>query len=176
MIDSSKIILTPTKVFYLKMDEQPSERLTVQPDISFKTLTKTIDTDEYLKYYGTVGFQFNWLDRLVMPSAELKAKINAENVHIHVMSVGGEEAGYLELQRESEYVELLYFGLFPAFIGKGLGKYFLDWSIHKAWSYNPQWIQLNTCEHDHDNALPTYRKLGFKDYKTAIEQRRIQMR
>ena len=74
MIDSSKIILTPTKVFYLKMDEQPSERLTVQPDISFKTLTKPIDTDEYLKYYGTVGFQFNWLDRLVMPSAELKAK------------------------------------------------------------------------------------------------------
>jgi GNAT superfamily N-acetyltransferase len=81
--------------------------------------------------------------------------------------------GFIELVCEGEYVELLYFGLFPKFIGKGFGKYLLDWSIYQAWSYNPKWIQLNTCELDHPNALPTYRKLGFQDYKMAIEERRV---
>ncbi|MBS1575589.1 MAG: GNAT family N-acetyltransferase, partial [Bacteroidetes bacterium] len=57
--------------------------------------------------------------------------------------------------------------------GKGLGKYALDWAINKAWSYNPQWIQLNTCELDHPHAIHNYKKRGFKETKTEIHQRKI---
>ena len=176
MIDTAKIVLTPTKVFYLKMDHPPSEKFTTRQDISFKPLPKPVDVDDYLTYYASVGSQFNWVDRFLMAKEELRAKINADNVDIYVMNVGDQEAGFLELGKEADYVELLYFGLFPEFIGKRLGKYFLQWAIRKAWSYNPKWIQLNTCELDHANALPTYRKLGFKDYKTTIEQRRVQVK
>lgn len=108
-----------------------------------------------------------------MPKDELRAKINAANVHIYTMQVNGKDAGFLELVLEDEYVELLYFGLLSDFIGKGLGKPFLTWSIHKAWSYNPKWIQLNTCELDHGNALSNYKKLGFVEYKMAMETRRV---
>lgn len=163
-----------TRVYYLKMEHQPAAGL---PDndqnIKFDLLQKPVDPDSYLKYYEGVGLNYNWLDRLVMSKEELRTKINATNVHVYVMQVNGEEAGFLELVREDEYVELLYFGLLPGFIGKGLGKYFLNWSIHKAWSFNPKWIQLNTCELDHDNALSNYRKLGFIDYKMTLESRRV---
>ena len=174
MIDASKIILAPTKVFYLRMDQPPSENFTTREDVSFKPVPKPIDVTDYLAYYASVGSQFNWVDRFIMAKGELRSKINADNVDIYVMEVGEQEAGFLELGKETDYVELMYFGLFPKFIGTGLGKYFLEWSIHKAWSYSPKWIQLNTCELDHANALPTYRKLGFKEYKTTIEQRRVQ--
>ena len=70
-------------------------------------------------------------------------------------------------------MEILYFGLMPAFIGHGYGKYFLQWVIAKAWSYQPEWIQLNTCTLDHPNALGTYKKAGFIEVRTEIHQRRI---
>jgi hypothetical protein len=47
-------------------------------------LKKPVDVEDYLKYYSSVGAEFNWLDRLVMPGEELSARINAENVHIHI--------------------------------------------------------------------------------------------
>jgi GNAT superfamily N-acetyltransferase len=172
-IDTAKIIIKPTRVYYLKMEEPPNERLTMDSSISFVQLVKPIDPVTYLKYYEIVGFKLNWLDRLVMPKDQLGEKINSLKVHIYVMKVEQHDAGFLELVQEADYVELLYFGLLPDFIGKGLGKYFLHWSIHKAWSYNPKWIQLNTCELDHANALPTYRRLGFNDYKMAMEDRRV---
>lgn len=169
-----KIDFKLTRVYYLKMEHRPAAGL---PDsdqnIKFELLQKPVDPDSYLKYYEGVGFNYNWLDRLVMPKEELRTKINAPNVHIHLMRVNGEDAGFLELVQEDDYVELLYFGLLPGFIGKGLGKCFLNWSIHKAWSYNPKWIQLNTCELDHDNALSNYMKLGFIDYKMTLESRRV---
>ena len=172
-IANSKITVRPTKVYFLKMEQRPAGSLSQNPDVSFRVLPKPLDVDEYLNFYRSVGLKFNWLDRLFMKKEELDKKINAHNVHIHIMSVRGEDAGFLELVEETDHVELLYFGLYPSFIGKGYGKYFLDWSIQTAWAYNPKWIQLNTCELDHVNALPVYRKLGFKDYKTTIEDRRV---
>jgi hypothetical protein len=53
-------------------------------------------------------------------------------------------------------VELTQFGLVPEFIGQGLGKYFLRWSIGTAWSYQPRRFWLHTCTLDHPRALPNY--------------------
>lgn len=174
MIDYSKIIIKPVNVYYLRM-EHPLDKNVIEIDqsITFTALNKPITSELYLKYYEAVGFKYHWLDRLVMPKEELTTKINAPNVHMYTMQVDENDAGFIEFVQENEYVELLYFGLLPGFIGKGLGRYFLNWCIEKAWSYNPKWIQLNTCELDHPQALPNYRKLGFKDYMTALEDRRV---
>jgi len=46
----------------------------------------------------------------------------------------GVPAGFAELDRRIEgEIELVQFGLMPAFIGQGLGRYFLQWTIDKAW-------------------------------------------
>jgi len=139
----------------------------------FELLPKPVSVNEYRKYYYGVGEKYFWLDRMVMPDEELFEKINANNIDIYIFFVNNQPAGYIEFIKEEKYVEILYFGLMPEFIGKGFGKYFLQWVIGKAWSYNPEWVQLNTCTLDHPNALGTYKKAGFKEVRTETHQRRI---
>ena len=171
-IDISKIIFQPVTVTFLEMHE-PNELPVPLPNTYFELLPKPVSVNEYRKYYYGVGEKHFWLDRMVMPDMELFEKINATNVEIFLFYVNEEVAGYIEFVKEEKYVEILYFGLMPAFIGKGYGNYFLQWVIAKAWSYKPDWIQLNTCTLDHPNALITYKKAGFTQVRTEVHQRRI---
>jgi len=172
LVDFSKIILRPITVTFLEMHETKAFPPVLE-NTSFELLPKPIGVDEYRKYYYGVGEKYFWLDRMVMPDDELYQKINASNVDICIFYVKGGVAGYIEFVKEKKFIEVLYFGLLPDFIGKGLGKYFLHWVIAQAWSYQPQWIQLNTCTLDHPNALDTYKKAGFNVVRTEIQQRRI---
>ena len=171
-IDVSKIKFQPVTVTFLEMHE-PKAFPAPLANTHFELLPKPIPVNEYRKYYYGVGEKYYWLDRMVMSDAELLEQINAPNVDICIFKVNNHIAGYIEFAREEKYVEILYFGLLPGYIGKGLGKYFLQWVIAKAWSYHPDWIQLNTCTLDHPNALDTYKKAGFKEVKKEIQQRRV---
>lgn len=171
-IDAAKIKFQPVTVTFLEMHE-PKEMPAPLPGADFELLPKPISVNEYRKYYYGVGEKYYWLDRMIMPDEELFEKINASNVEIFVFKMNNDPAGYIEFVREEKYVEILYFGLMPGFIGKGLGKYFLQWVIAKAWSYKPEWIQLNTCTLDHPNALGTYKKAGFTEVRKEIHQRRV---
>jgi GNAT superfamily N-acetyltransferase len=188
-IDFSKIVFKPATVTFLEMHEKPTAALQPIPGTEFILQEKPIDVNDYRSYYYGVGEKHNWLDRMVMADEELSEKINADNIEIYLFKVNNETAGYIEFIKESRFTEILYFGIMPAFIGKGLGKYFLQWVIEKAWELNsqpvdvetrhalslhkPEWIQLNTCTLDHPNALPNYKKAGFKEVRTEIQQRRV---
>jgi GNAT superfamily N-acetyltransferase len=171
-IDTSKIVMRPVTVTFLEMHE-PKELPIPLPATHFGLLLNPIPVNEYRKFYYGVGEKHFWLDRMVIPDEELFDKINASNVDIFIFYVNKEVAGYIEFTIEEKYVEILYFGLMPAFIGLGYGKYFLQWAIAKAWSYKPEWIQLNTCTLDHPNALGTYKKAGFTEVRTETHQRRV---
>src|SRR5688572_23055426 len=171
-IDTSKIVLRPVTVTFLEMHEPKG--IPPSPDNThFELLPKPVAVNEYRKYYYGVGEKYHWLDRMVMPDDELFEKINASNADIYVFFINNTPAGFIEFVKEAKYVEILYFGLLPPFIGKGIGKYFLQWVIAKAWTYQPEWVQLNTCTLDHPNALPTYKKSGFTGTKKEIHQRRV---
>ncbi|TMI97045.1 MAG: GNAT family N-acetyltransferase [Bacteroidetes bacterium] len=171
-IDPSKIVMQPATVTFLEMHEPKKLPVSI-PDTHFGLLLNPIPVHEYRKFYYDVGEKYFWLDRMVMPDEELSEKINADNVDIFLFYVNKEIAGYIEFVKEEKFVEILYFGLMPAFIGKGYGKYFLQWVVAKAWSYEPKWIQLNTCTLDHPNAIRTYKKAGFTEVRTEIHQRRV---
>lgn len=128
-IDFSKIVTQPTSVFYLKMETRPKNQIFVDSRFSMDEISKPITTEECLKFYSAIGIEFNWLDRLVMPDQELYEKINANNVHKYIFKDDTTSIGFLELVVENDFVEVLYFGLFPNFVGRGLGKYFLQQSI-----------------------------------------------
>ncbi len=162
-----------SKITFLKLQINIDYKLEKRDYISLIKLDKPISTESYLKLYTIVGEHYNWLDRLFMDTSLLLEKINSPKTHIYTFSVHEEFAGYCELIVEDEYAEILYFGLAQNFIGKGFGKYLLSETIHKAWSFNPQWIQLNTCDLDHPNALGTYKSMGFKVYKTITENKRV---
>ena len=57
-------------------------------------------------------------------------------------------------RRAEGEVELVQFGLLPGFIGQGLGRYFLQWAIDKAWGYGPRRFWLHTDTKDHPAAFP----------------------
>lgn len=170
--DFSRIQLKPVTVTFLEMHEAKEMPATIS-GTTFRLLTKPVSVTQYREYYYGVGEKYYWLDRMVMPDEELSEKINAGNIDIYLFSMNGEPSGFAEFIVGKEFVEVLYFGLLPEFIGKGLGKYFLQWVIGKAWSYNPGRIQLNTCTLDHPNALPTYIKAGFQPIRTEVQERKV---
>ncbi len=163
----------PTKVYYLKMHEKLVRNTDGILNLKFSKLARPIDTVDYLYYYRTVGEEYNWLDRITMNESDLHEVINSSKTEVFVYYISHEPAGFAEFVREDEYTEILYFGLFPDYIGKGYGKHFLQTVINEAWSNNPKWIQLNTCELDHPNALSTYRKAGFELDKIIVEDRKV---
>ena len=119
----------------------------------------------YRQIYDAVGGQWNWSSRKKLPDADLARIISDPLVEIHLLLVGDGQAGFAELdRRQPGEIELVQFGLVAEFIGRGLGKYFLQWVIDKAFSYEPQRFWLDTCTDDHPAALPNYLKAGFTIY------------
>lgn len=126
----------------------------------------------YRSLYNAVGKDYYWLSRRKMSDEALAAVIGDPRVELHVLHVDGVPAGFAELdRRQMDEIELVQFGLMPAYIGQGLGKWFLRWAIDKAWSHGPKRFWLHTCTLDHPAALPNYLKAGFVLYKQETIQR-----
>ena len=128
----------------------------------------------YRSLYNAVGRDFYWLGRRKMSDEALAAVIGDPRNELHVLHVDGTPAGFAELdRRQPDEIELVQFGLMPDFIGQGLGRWFLRWTIDKAWSYEPRRFWLHTCSLDHPAALPNYMKAGFVLFKQEAIRREL---
>lgn len=128
----------------------------------------------YRALYDAVGNDFHWLDRRHTPDAALAAILEDPRTELHVLNVAGTPAGFAELdRRHPEEIELTQFGLLPGFIGRGLGKWFLNWTVDKAWSYQPSRFWLHTCTLDHPAALPNYLQAGFEVFDRQTVRREL---
>ena len=157
--------------FYLQMFARPERA--VQPPRKGLTVihARKPPVHYYWFLYDNVGRDYNWSSRRKLSDAELAALLNDPRLEVHVLFVDGVPAGFAELDRRTEgEIELVQFGLMPDYIGQGLGKYFLQWTIDKAWSYGPRRFWLHTCTKDHPNALPNYVKAGFALYKEETKE------
>jgi GNAT superfamily N-acetyltransferase len=166
--------LVDVTVYYLEM-LAPSHRLVPAPRDDLTVLhVKSPSVPCYRSLYDAVGKEFYWLSRRKMSDETLAAIIGDPLDELHVLHVGDAPAGFAELdRRKPEEIELVQFGLVRDFIGQGLGKWFLQWSIDKAWSYEPKRFWLHTCTLDHPAALPNYTKAGFAMYKQETIRREL---
>ena len=152
----------------LEMHARPSRPLARPPSLRkpvmlLRAEQPTISFYRYL--YNTIGRQWFWYERRVMDDATLAACIDEAAVAVNVLYVGGVPAGLAEIDaREIRDIELAYIGLIPEFIGRGLGRYLVDWAIDAAWDREPDRIWIHTCTLDHPAALPLYQKAGFTPY------------
>jgi len=127
----------------------------------------------YRFLYNSVGRDWNWTSRGKHSDPDLARLIQDPREEMHVLFVEGVPAGFAELDRRAhDEIELVQFGLVPEFIGQGLGKYFLQWTIDKAFSHHPRRFWLHTCTDDHPAALPNYVKAGFTIYKEETKERK----
>ena len=76
--------------------------------------------------------------------------------------VRGTPAGFAELEHQGDAVELVSFGLLPAFMGRGLGPRLLDAALRRAWTLGPTRVWVHTCSLDGPAALRTYQARGLE--------------
>jgi GNAT superfamily N-acetyltransferase len=166
--------LVDIKIYYLEMFAHPRREVPPPRDGLTVTQAQQPSVSYYRELYNAVGKDYHWLSRGRLSDEELAAVIQNSGNEIHVLNAGGSPAGFAELDRRNpQEIELVQFGLLPAYIGQGLGKYFLQWTIDRAWSYGPSRFWLHTCTLDHPAALPNYLKAGFRLYNEIQKQREI---
>ena len=154
-----------SNVTYLEMRARP-DRLSVAARDGVEVRRAVRPTVSFYRYlYHTVGGDWSWAGRRLMDDDTLLSNIRDAAVEVNVLWVEGVPAGLMELdRRKPDEIELLYFGLIPDFIGRGLGRFALDWTIDRAWFFHPSRFWLHTCDLDHPNALAVYQKAGFSIY------------
>lgn len=159
-------------VYYLEM-LAPAIRSIPAPREGMKVTHVPSPTVTYYRsLYNAVGEPYRWLSRRKISDEVLQSIIGGPQVEIHVLQIGGQSAGFAELdRRQPGEIELTQFGLTPEFIGQGLGRWFLQWTIDKAWSYAPKRFWLHTCTLDHPAALHNYVKAGFVKFKQETIRR-----
>jgi hypothetical protein len=157
-------------VTFLRMDHPPAAP---PPPIPGDTRTEcaTAPTVGFYRYlYNTVGADYVWWLRRLMPDDELAMMLRDPGVEIHTLYKGGEPAGFFELDRRyGGNVNLSYFGLMPHMIGTGAGPGFLRQAVDAAWRTRPRTVTVNTCTADHPRALPNYLLAGFKAMRAMRE-------
>ncbi|HWB13515.1 MAG TPA: GNAT family N-acetyltransferase [Pirellulales bacterium] len=161
-------------VYYLEM-RAPSQRHVPAPRGGLTVVhVPSPAVSYYRSLYDAVGKDFYWLSRRKMADEALAALLDDPRNEMHVLHVDGIPAGFAELdRRQSDEIELVQFGLTRDFIGQGLGKWFLQWTVDRSWSYRPKRFWLHTCTLDHPAALPNYTKAGFVLYRQDVVRREL---
>lgn len=161
----------PETITYLEMTDASQLRPSPVPQLDF-VIQKIDPPDPNLSrdLYCTVGKNFRWVDRLVWTDQQWLDYLHRPDIETWVMWAQTVAAGYFEFQTEADGgIKITYFGLTPAFIGRGLGGHMLTLAVGRAWANGATRVWLHTSTNDHANALANYQARGFQIFRT--EQR-----
>lgn len=124
----------------------------------------------YRFLYNTIGEPWLWHERRRMSDDDLAAAIQHPDVAVHVLYADGQPAGYVELdRREKANVELVFCGLMPWTIGRGLGPWMLRQATALAWNTpGARRFWVHTCNFDHPAALRMYQAAGFVPFDREV--------
>jgi len=126
--------------------------------------------DWFRELYRRVGADWLWWSRLRLDDAGLAAIIHDPALEVHALTAQGRDEGLLELDfRIAGECELSFFGLTPALLGQGAGRWLMNRAIERAWSAPIRRFWVHTCSLDHPGALAFYLRSGFRAYRRQIE-------
>ncbi|MEM7139511.1 MAG: GNAT family N-acetyltransferase [Actinomycetota bacterium] len=122
-------------------------------------------------FYATVGRDWLWHTRLPWSDDEWLAVIDRPSHETWIGYLDDSPVGYVEIDRaDPATVEIEFFGLLPAFVGRGLGGPMLAVALDEAWRpAEVSSVWLHTCSLDHPRALPNYLAAGFEVVRTEQE-------
>jgi GNAT superfamily N-acetyltransferase len=123
--------------------------------------------------YAVVGRDWWWYSRLGWSRHQWSAWLERPEIEIWVVYERGTPAGYFELERQpGGNVEIVYFGLLPHAIGRGIGGWMLTEALRRAWAIDGTTrVWLHTCTLDGPHARDNYIARGLKvfDMVVAVE-------
>ncbi|MFF0446642.1 GNAT family N-acetyltransferase [Streptomyces sp. NPDC004609] len=139
-----------------------------------------IPSPEFSRFlYTAVGGDVLWTDRLGMTYAEWEEVLSRPGAETWVAYEKGTPAGYAEIEAQDEgSVEIVYFGLIPAFRGRGIGGHLLSYAVARAWDLAERRpglaptkrVWLHTCSKDGPHAMDNYLRRGFTLFDTTVEE------
>lgn len=157
-------------VTYLEMRTPPALSSAPRPPEFRVRRVLQPDLDWYRTVYRAIGEPWLWFSRLRLGDAELREVLHHPQVDVYALAHDHQDIGLLEFdRRQFPDIELAFFGVTPAWIGRGAGRALLEHCLPLAWEHRPQRLWLHTCTSDHPGALRFYSKAGFVPYKRAIE-------
>jgi GNAT superfamily N-acetyltransferase len=123
--------------------------------------------------YRRVGGAWNWRDRLPWTSADWAHEIDRDEVEVWTLTEQKLTIGYFELESHADAVEVKYFGLTEAGMGRGLWGWLLTKAVERAWAKGASRVILNTCTLDGPAALPNYLARGFRLVRVEHQEREL---
>lgn len=131
-------------------------------------LEKKPNVEWYIDSYRTIGRDYIWNYRPGQTIEDIRNIIQSDNCEIYTLCKGDAAIGMAELDvSDPKNIEIVHFGLIPAFVGQGIGQKFLLQIITMLWARQPDRIWLSTCGLDHPQAISFYQNAGFMIFKTT---------
>ncbi|MDQ1007577.1 GNAT family N-acetyltransferase [Streptomyces sp. NPDC002867] len=164
----------------LEQTSPADQRPASVPDGDIRIVRAEVPSPEFSRFlYTAVGGDIHWTDRLGMTYADWQEWLERPGVETWVAYDKGTPAGYVELQAQDEgAVEIVYFGLVPAFRGRRIGGHLLSYGVARAWDLADRWpglaqtkrVWLHTCSKDGPHAMDNYLRRGFTVFDTKVEE------
>lgn len=127
------------------------------------------DVERYRRLFRAVGEEWLWFGGLKL-EAEALARLLDQPLHeAYALRDADGDCGIVELDFTTDEPELVYFGLLPRLMGKGLGRPMAEFAIHRAHETGAISLMVHTCSFDAPGALGFYQKMGFVPYANALE-------
>lgn len=156
-------------VTHLQMFERPAARPVPAVTADLIRHTKP-DLNWYRDLFARVGGDWMWFSRLGLSDDELAGVLHRDDVHLYSVRMGGRDEGMLELDfRHPGECELGYFGLTPAMVGTGAGRWLMEQALDLAWAQPITRFHVHTCTLDSPQALSFYLRSGFAAYRRQVE-------
>jgi ribosomal protein S18 acetylase RimI-like enzyme len=153
---------------YLEMTKETHVRRKGCEDPRFRILEARVNEWRFNRFlYVLIGEKWAWEDKLPWSDDQWRAYVEDDTLRTFVAYYDGAVAGYFELSENDGAVEIVYFGMAPAFIGQGFGGALLTRALEEAWRMKPSRVWVHTCTLDHEAALANYRARGMTVYKTT---------
>lgn len=167
--------LTDVTIKFLEMNS-PGELRPKRSSLEGVTVKRVVPPIPELNrfFYQAVGGNYGWFERLGWSLSEWREYVESPEIETYVMAVTGIPAGFFELLSHANGdIEIKYFGLIGAFIGRGLGGHMLTAAAETAWAAGATRVILDTCSLDHPNAFKHYLARGFKLYRTDVVTKEV---
>ncbi|XMN05681.1 GNAT family N-acetyltransferase [Streptomyces griseobrunneus] len=173
--------VTEVTVWSLEQTSPADLRPATAPEGDVRIVRSEVVLPEFSRFlYSAVGGDIRWTDRLALTYAQWQEALERPGAETWVAYANGTPAGYVELDPQDDgVVEIMYFGLIPAFRGRRIGGHLLSYGVARAWDLAERWperprterVWLHTCSKDGPYAMDNYLRRGFRlfDTKTELE-------
>ncbi len=158
----------PQKVITTYLELAEKDRFQPREGFLEKIEVREVANDAYINFilFAGVGLPWRWYSRLGWTAGEWDKYFAGGMIGTYLCFEGKNLVGYYEIDfTAGSSAEIKFMGLFPRYMGRGLGGMVLSHAVHSAREKGAGRVWLHTCTNDAEAALGNYLARGFRVFK-----------